>query len=52
MKVIIGLLEWFVFFGIFIPYGYLPIYWALPVSFGCFIVLAARIAKTQNEKGN
>jgi len=39
------LVEWIALFGIFVPYGYLPIYWALPVSIGCFLVLIGKIAK-------
>jgi hypothetical protein len=44
------LVSWIALFGIFVPFGYLPIFWALPVSIGCFIVLTGKIAEEYNMR--
>jgi len=44
------LVAWIALFGIFVPFGYLPVFWALPVSIGCFLILTGQIAKEYNKR--
>jgi hypothetical protein len=51
-KFIKELVEWVFLFGIFVPFGYLPLYWAIPISVGCFLLLANRVIDYMDNKGN
>jgi len=44
------LVAWIALFGMFVPFGYLPTFWALPISIACFIILGGKIANEYNKQ--